>query len=439
MKTTDKIPTGKLKRAGKILKTGLKVGKNYASYYGDKIVNKKDSKEKLDRKNASDIMKSLQELKGGGLKVAQMLSMEENMLPKAYVEQFSLAQFSVPPLSAPLVKKTFIKYFGAAPEEVYDQFDYKSRFAASIGQVHEAWKDGVKLAVKIQYPGVSASIQSDLAMLKPLASRIMGLNLQDADKYFKEVEAKLIEETDYKLELKNSLELSSACAALPGIAFPKYLPEYSNERVITMEWIEGIHLSEWLKTKRATANRRNIIAQQLWDFYMFQIHELNKVHADPHPGNIIITPDEGLAIIDFGCVKELPLDFYTPYAGLLEPDIMHDDSRYEALLIELEMLYEDDSAKEKAYFKNLFTEVLSFALTPFRSASFDFGDKAFFKELTDIGERMSKELLTSEFKPNRGSKHMIYVNRTMFGLYNLLHNLKGKVETRMSIQTLELT
>lgn len=439
MKTIDKIPTGKLKRAGKILKTGLKVGKNYASYYGEKIVNNKVSKEKLDRNNASDIMKSLQELKGGGLKVAQMLSMEENLLPKAYVEQFSLAQFSVPPLSAPLVKKTFVKYFGAAPDEVFDKFDYKSRFAASIGQVHEAWKDGVKLAVKIQYPGVGTSIASDLAMLKPLASRIMNLNLQDADKYFKEVESKLIEETDYKLELKNSLELSAACEELPGIKFPKYLPKFSTERVITMEWIEGIHLSEWLKTNRATSKRRNIIAQQLWDFYMFQIHQLNKVHADPHPGNIIITPDEGLAIIDFGCVKELPLDFYTPYAGLLDPTVMDDDDRYEDLLRELEMIYEDDSEKEKKYFKNLFTEVLSFALTPFRSETFDFGNKAFFRELTDIGERMSKEVLTSEFKPNRGSKHMIYVNRTMFGLYNLLHNLKGKVNTRMEIPIMELT
>ena len=438
MKTTDKIPTGKLKRAGKILKTGLKVGKNYASYYGEKIVNKKVSKDKLDRNNASDIMKSLQELKGGGLKVAQMLSMEENLLPKAYVEQFSLAQFSVPPLSAPLVKKTFVKYFGATPDEVYDKFDYKSRFAASIGQVHEAWKDGVRLAVKIQYPGVGTSIQSDLAMLKPLASRIMNLNLQDADKYFKEVESKLIEETDYKLELKNSIELSAACEVLPGIKFPTYLPDLSNERIITMEWIEGIHLSEWLKTKRATAKQRNIIAQQLWDFYMFQIHELNKVHADPHPGNIIITPDEGLAIIDFGCVKEIPKDFYTPYAGLLDPEVVDDDQRYEELLMELEMLYTDDSEKEKAYFKNLFTEMLTFAVRPYRSASFDFGDKAFFKELTDIGERMSKEVLTSEFKPNRGSKHMIYVNRTMFGLYNLLHNLKGIVNTRMQIPTVEM-
>lgn len=430
MKTTDHIPQGKLKRAGKVLKTSLKVGKNYASYYGEKIVNPKVSREKLDKNNASTIMKGLQELKGSGLKLAQMLSMDDNLLPQAYVEQFSLAQFSVPPLSAPLVKKTFVKYFGKAPEKVFDNFDYKSRYAASIGQVHEAWKDGVKLAVKIQYPGVGESIQSDLAMLKPLASRLMKLDFKDADKYFKEVENKLADETDYKLELENSTELSKACEWLPGVMFPAYLPEYSNDRIITMEWIDGIHLSEFLKTDRATPELRNKIAQQLWDFYMFQLHTLKKLHADPHPGNIIITDDDQLAIIDFGCVKELPEEFYTPFAALLEPELLEDPIRFEDVLRKIEILLPEDSDEERDYFYNLFKEILGLALAPYRSDTFDFGDKAFFTELTTMGERMSRETLTSKYKPNRGSKHLIYVNRTLVGLFNLLHLLKGKVITR---------
>ncbi len=430
MKTTDHIPQGKLKRAGKVLKTSLKVGKNYASYYGEKIVNPKVSREKLDKNNASTIMKGLQELKGSGLKLAQMLSMDDNLLPQAYVEQFSLAQFSVPPLSAPLVKKTFVKYFGKAPEKVFDKFDYKSRYAASIGQVHEAWKDGVKLAVKIQYPGVGESIQSDLAMLKPLASRLMKLDFKDADKYFKEVENKLADETDYKLELENSTELSKACEWLPGVMFPAYLPEYSNDRIITMEWIDGIHLSEFLKTDRATPELRNKIAQQLWDFYMFQLHTLKKLHADPHPGNIIITDDDQLAIIDFGCVKELPEEFYTPFAALLEPELLEDPIRFEDVLRKIEILLPEDSDEERDYFYNLFKEILGLALAPYRSDTFDFGDKAFFTELTTMGERMSRETLTSKYKPNRGSKHLIYVNRTLVGLFNLLHLLKGEVITR---------
>jgi len=432
MKTTDHIPQGKLKRAAKIIKTGLKVGKNYASYYGEKIINPSVSKDKLDRNNATDIMDSLQELKGGGLKVAQMLSMEEHLLPSAYVEQFSLAQFSVPPISAPLVKKTFKRYFGKPPEEVYDRFDYKSRHAASIGQVHEAWKDGMKLAVKIQYPGVGTSIQSDLALLKPMASRLLKLNVSDTEMYFKEVESKLVEETDYLLELNNSMELSSCCSHMPDLVFPTYLPEYSNERIITMEWIDGQHLSEYAKSS-APQSQRNRYGQLLWDFYMYQVHELRKVHADPHPGNILVTEDSRLGIIDFGCVKELPQDFYEPYARLQDPTILEDQNTFEAILTDLDVLRPDDHPKERAYFYDMFYELIHLALTPYRQDKYDFSNKDFFVKMSAMGERLSRESLTSEFKPNRGSKHFIYVNRTFFGLYNLLHLLKAEVHTAPTV------
>ena len=110
MKTLDRIPTTKVERAGKLVKTGVKVGGNYVKYYGKKLVNPELSKEKLNEENAQDIYDGLKSLKGSALKVAQMLSMEKNLLPRAYVDKFSLSQFSVPPLSAPLVRKTFKKY-----------------------------------------------------------------------------------------------------------------------------------------------------------------------------------------------------------------------------------------------------------------------------------------------------------------------------------------
>ena len=111
MKTIDKIPTSKIQRATKLVSTGAKVGVNYIKYYGDKMVtSKEEAKDRLNKNNAEDIYDGLKNLKGSALKVAQMLSMEKNIMPKAYVEKFSLAQFQVPPLSAPLVRKTFKKY-----------------------------------------------------------------------------------------------------------------------------------------------------------------------------------------------------------------------------------------------------------------------------------------------------------------------------------------
>ncbi|MEL6388800.1 MAG: AarF/UbiB family protein [Bacteroidota bacterium] len=428
MKTAETIPTSKFKRAGKIIRTGIKVGTNYASYYGEKLVGGDASRDKLDEKNATEIMDSLQELKGSGLKVAQMLSMEENLLPTAYAQQFSLAQFSVPPLSSPLVKKTFRKYFGKSPEEVFDKFDYDSKFAASIGQVHEAWLNGQKLAVKIQYPGVAESIRSDLALLKPLASRIMRIKLKDADRYFREVEDKLIEETDYNLELENSVQLTRDCDWMQDVIFPSYLPDYSNERIITMEWIEGQHLTPWLATN-PSQEERNRIGKLLFDFFMYQIHELNMVHADPHPGNLLITKEGKLAVIDFGCVKEIPTSFYDPYFELLQKEALDDKIKFESLLETLEVLLANDAPDEREYFSDLFHQVLSLALRPYHQGRFDFSNDAYFKSMTEMGEQLTSQSLKSKYNPNRGSTHFIYLNRTNYGLYSLLHMLRAEIDT----------
>ena len=206
LKTIDTIPVSKIQRASKLVQTGAKVGLNYLKYYRDKLVNSEDeAKEKLNENNAEDIYNGLKKLKGSALKVAQMLSMEKSVLPQAYVEKFSLSQFSVPPLSAPLVVKTFKKYFGKVPNEIFDTFNANSVNAASIGQVHKAEKDGKQLAVKIQYPGIANSISSDLTMVKPIAISMFNIKGKDSDKYFKEVEDKLIEETNYLIEIQHKV------------------------------------------------------------------------------------------------------------------------------------------------------------------------------------------------------------------------------------------
>ena len=200
MKKASKIPISKIQRASKLVKTGAKVGVNYLKYYGNKITDSEENaREQLNKDNAEDIYDSLKDLKGSPLKVAQMLSMEKSILPRAYVEKFSLAQFSVPPLSEALVLKTFKKSFGKFPSEIFDKFDVKAYNAASIGQVHKAEKDGKKLAVKIQYPGVADSIKSDLALLKPFVIRMFNMKGKTSDEYFFEVQDKLLEETDYEL------------------------------------------------------------------------------------------------------------------------------------------------------------------------------------------------------------------------------------------------
>ena len=426
MKSLDKIPTGKIQRATKLVTTGAKVGVNYLKYYGDKLVtNEEKAKEKLNKNNADDIYDSLKELKGSALKVAQMLSMEKSILPRAYVEKFSLAQFSVPPLSPPLVIRTFKKYFGKHPNELFDKFESQSINAASIGQVHLAQKDGKKLAVKIQYPGVAESIASDLAMVKPVAIKMFNIKGEDSDKYFKEVENKLIEETDYTLELKQSQEVASACKHIPNLKFPKYYENLSSDRIITMDWMEGQHLSEFTQLPQEQQSL-NILGQALWDFYMYQMHSLKKVHADPHPGNFLVTKENKLVVLDFGCMKEIPESFYKPYFELAEKSSIENEALFKKRLYDLEILRKDDSEKEVAFFTAMFREMLSLFAQPFHRDTFDFSDTKFFSQISDLGERYSKNTELRKMNGNRGSKHFIYINRTFFGLYNLMHDLKAR-------------
>ncbi len=426
MKTIDKIPTSKIARATKMVTTGAKVGVNYLKYYGDKITKTEaEAKSRLDHNNAEDIYDGLKQLKGSALKVAQMLSMEKSILPQAYVEKFSLAQFSVPPLSAPLVSKTFKQYFGKLPSQIYDSFNLNSVNAASIGQVHLAEKDGKKLAVKIQYPGVSESIASDLAMVKPIAIKMFNIKGKDSDKYFKEVENKLVEETNYLLEVEQSKAIVKACKHIPNLKFPEYYEALSSERIITMDWMEGEHLSEFTayNTDQEKANR---IGQALWDFYMYQMHVLKKVHADPHPGNFLISKEANLIALDFGCMKEVPDDFYVPYFQLATQEVIDSPKLFTEKMYELEILRKDDSKEESAFFYDMFHELLSLFTKPFHEENFDFSNPEFFNAISEMGQRYSKSTELRKMNGNRGSKHFIYINRTFFGLYNLMFDLKAK-------------
>jgi predicted unusual protein kinase regulating ubiquinone biosynthesis (AarF/ABC1/UbiB family) len=427
MKTIDYIPTSKIERATKLVQTGAKVGVNYLKYYGEKMVNSDLSRDKLNENNAEDIYDGLKSLKGSALKVAQMLSMDKSFLPQAYVEKFSLSQFSVPPLSAPLVLKTFKNNFGKTPYEIFDEFNANSVNAASIGQVHLAVKDNKKLAVKIQYPGVANSISSDLALVKPIAIRMFNLQGKDSDKYFKEVEDKLIEETNYILELKQSQEVAIACNKIENLVFPNYYPEYSSDKIITMDWMTGIHLSEFTKsnTNQEIANK---IGQALWDFYMYQIHILKKVHADPHPGNFLVNQQNQLVALDFGCMKQIPNGFYVPYFELINKEVIDNKKLFSEKLFELEILREDDSKEEIDYFTQMFYDLLSLFTQPFQSENFDFADEVFFGNIAQLGERFAKDTNLRKMNGNRGSKHFIYMNRTFFGLYNLMFDLKAKIK-----------
>lgn len=425
-KELDRIPITKVRRASKFVSTGAKVGVNYAKAYGKAALSGKLNKEELDNENAKDIYNSLSELKGSALKMAQLLSMDQNVLPKAYSDKFAMAQYSAPPLSYPLVKKTFKANLGKDPHEIFETFTKNATNAASMGQVHQAEKDGEKLAVKMQYPGVADSIKSDLKLAKPFALRLMNVKGKDVDPYMKEVEEKLLEEADYTLELKQSMDFAQKCERLEGVFFPKYYPELSAPQILTMSWLEGEPIGAWMKREQSQAHRDRL-GQILWDFYMYQMHVLKMMHADPHPGNFIIDEKNDLGVIDFGCIKHIPEDFYASYFELADFQVLKNEQRVEELYRNLEIIRPTDPEKDVVIVKKMFTDLIKLLSRPFNEGVFDFSDDSFFNEIYLKGEQISKDPEMNRLQA-RGSRHFIYFNRTFFGLYNILHELKAKVD-----------
>ncbi len=415
--------------------TGAKVGINYLKYYGRRaLAGGSDSSlerhsRELDEENASAIYNAFSKLKGGPLKLAQMLSIDRNLLPRAYADQFVQAQYSVPPLSYPLVVKTFRRDFGKEPLDLFESFGREAAHGASIGQVHKASLKGKSYAVKVQYPGVAESLKSDLRVVKPFALRVLGLRENDVDQYFREVEARLLEETDYSLELERSMHLSVSSSHLENIRFPKYYPELSSRHVLSMEWIDGQQL-DLFADGNPSQSERDLIGQALWDFYSHQVHDLNLFHADPHPGNFLVSEGR-LCVLDFGCTKQITHEFYRKQFRFLDPNLQGNPILLEEALRDLQVIITSDTKKEISQIISLCGTWLELLGRPFRAGTFDFGDPGFLKAIYDLGEENRKADYLRTMKGQRGSPDTIYVNRAFFGLYSLLGRLRSRVKVSL--------
>lgn len=158
---------------------------------------------------------------------------------------------------------------------------------------------------------------------------------------------------------------------------------------------------------------------------MFQIHNVRKVHADPHPGNFLVSKEGQLIALDFGCMKTIPDSFYIPYFELAKPEVINNEKLFHEKLFELEILLAEDTKEEIEFFSEMFHELLSLFTQPFHEETFDFSDAEFFGKITELGQRYSKSTELRKMNGNRGSQHFIYINRTFFGLYNLMFDLKA--------------
>ncbi|MEM6915947.1 MAG: AarF/UbiB family protein, partial [Verrucomicrobiota bacterium] len=280
-----------------------------------------------------------------------------------------------------------------------------------------------------QYPGVADSLHSDLAVVKPVALQMLGLSDAEVEPYFAEVKLRLLEETDYSLELERSLALSGATMGkVPGIRFPTYYPEFSNRRVLTMDWVEGRPLDQYAD-ENLSEEERNEVAQAIWDFYHFQIHELKQFHADPHPGNFLVDEATEVVVLDFGCTKSLDAGFHEDYFRFLDLEVLNDSEAFEAGLRKLEVLSDEDSPRERQLILEEAERGARLLGRPFHEGEFDFGDETYMASIFEMGEAQRKNSELKEMRTARGSADSIYLNRAYFGLYSLMGLLRAKIRT----------
>jgi predicted unusual protein kinase regulating ubiquinone biosynthesis (AarF/ABC1/UbiB family) len=262
----------------------------------------------LQARTAEQLFQVLGQLKGGAMKMGQALSVFEAALPEDVAAPYRAAltklQEAAPPLPATTVHAVLAKELGADWRDRFQAFDDVPAAAASIGQVHHAvWVDGREVAVKIQYPGAGPALLGDLKQLGRLARMFSSLTPGlDVKPLLAELEKRVAEELDYRLEAESQATFAAAYEGDDEITVPQVVAH--SERVLVTEWIEGVPLSRIIAT--GTQQERNRASLLLARFLFSGPVLAGLLHADPHPGNFRLLPDGQLGVIDFGAVDRLP-------------------------------------------------------------------------------------------------------------------------------------
>jgi len=428
---SEDFPASKLERSGLFAKTGLKVGKNYARYLMDRATGEGDPearKKELNTQNARDLFKEFTRLRGTALKLAQSMSMDTGLLPDEFMEVMAEAQYSVPPMNKALVRKRIRDGLGRFPELLFDAFEPEAMAAASLGQVHRArLDDGRTVAVKVQYPNVRETIESDLSVARTLFRRLV--QGDGFDDHFEEVKARLQEETDYLNEAQNIDQFAEAYAS-DRLVLPRPVHDLTSETVLTMTFVEGQHLDAFFDTD-PSQERRDHFGQLLWDFLHEQVaSNARTLHADTHPGNFLFREDGCLGVVDFGCVKTFPQQFRDDMLRLYRARMVDDEDEITHLLHALDILREDLPQDTRDELRRFFDQYGSLIVEPYRQSSFDFGDSGFRERL------QASFKAASELRAATGSPHFIFLNKALVGLLNLLTQLEARVDTTESVSLL---
>jgi predicted unusual protein kinase regulating ubiquinone biosynthesis (AarF/ABC1/UbiB family) len=375
---------------------------------------------KLNAAAAAHLAQTLGELKGAVMKLGQVASQAASILPAEFAEPLKRLQKDAPPMPFAVIRRQIDRDLGKAVAKQFKRIEHKPYAAASIGQVHRAvLHDGREVVIKVQYPGVAESCDTDLGQLKLALrmARIVKVDKATLDDLFAEIRDRLHEELDYEQEARNIDLFRRFFADDPHIVIPATVPELCSRHVLTLILEHGDRIEDAGKTYEQ--DLRNDIALRLFDFMCRSVFELKAVHADPHPGNFAVRPDGSLVVYDFGCIKRLEDESVDAYRDTVRAALAQDWRAVDRGLVRLGVRVPGSAPVPDDFYASWDRIIMR----PFRGdAPYDFATSTMHVEAIAKGYEAIKHL--DQFRP---PVKTAYLDRMVGGHYWTMMSLKARV------------
>jgi predicted unusual protein kinase regulating ubiquinone biosynthesis (AarF/ABC1/UbiB family) len=324
------IPTSSIGRLARTAVTGARVGLGALSgrSHGGELNLGALSPEALAR-----LVESFGELKGIAMKVGQILSYVDGSLDPEARKLLAVLQRYSQPTSFERIERTIQEDLGARGQDLLARIEREPVAVASIGQVHRAVREGgTPVAVKVRHPGIDTAIRADFkaAAIGKVMARAFAPGL-DVAEIIEEAQTRFLEECDYSLEARRQDRFAGLFAGHPAIAIPAVHLDWCGPRVLTTTWCEGAGLEAFLQSRPSPAARERA-ARSLYEFYVGTLYRHGLFNADPHPGNLLFSPEGRVTILDHGCVREFDRDTVAGLVRLSRGVRVDDEPQIEAAL-----------------------------------------------------------------------------------------------------------
>ncbi len=369
-------------------------------------------------RNAARIVDTLGEMKGAAMKVGQMLSLHEGMLPPEVAEVLRGLQKAAPRVPAEVMEYE-IRGSLENYDELFEDLDFEAFAAASIGQVHRGrLRDGREVAVKIQYPLIDEIVKADLKNLKTLLRALLGLITElDFEPIWSELRDRLLEELDYHHEAENIRRMAELHGDVPEIIVPRVVDEATTRNVLTMEYVAGIPADEACSESFAQ-ELRDRWGVVLAEFLLRGLMQHRFLHADPNLANFAFREDGRVVVYDFGCVKDVPETMAIGYTGLLIAAAERRGKDVPEILRRMGMHMsggEPMAAEAIDPYVEIFGEVLR------ASPSYTFGDNQdLYRRMFDLGLANMQHSMDMVFPEDA-----IFIDRALSGHFGNLSRLRA--------------